>query len=78
MLLIYQQVGAVLDEPVGRNDGTFRSGTRYFECEPNYGVFTRGANVQCGDFPVRDLMEESDEEHEHDDGHKCNSDDDEI
>lgn len=49
-------VGVVFDEPVGLCDGTAK-GTRYFECETNYGSFLRGKNVTCGDFPERDLMD---------------------
>ena len=32
--------GVILDVPEGKNDGTV-SGVRYFECEPNCGLFTR-------------------------------------
>lgn len=32
--------GVVLDTPEGKNDGTV-SGVRYFDCRPNYGLFTR-------------------------------------
>ena len=49
------------DEPVGRSDGCVR-GKRVFECEPNFGAFARGRNVQCGAFPERGLLDEDDEE----------------
>lgn len=32
--------GIVLDEPIGRNDGSL-NGVRYFQCEPKRGVFAR-------------------------------------
>lgn len=37
-------VGIALDEPLGRNDGTY-NGKRYFECMKQYGVFSRGESV---------------------------------
>ena len=66
-------VGVVFDEPVGKTDGsvtTKNDGQKrsYFEAPgPNYGGFVRGKNVEVGDFPERDIMDElesSDDEDE--------------
>lgn len=56
-------VGVILDEPVGKTDGTVRaSGVRYFEAPgPNRGGFFRGKNVVCGDYPEIDIMDELDD-----------------
>ena len=70
-----QWIGVVLDEPVGRNDGTIRCGgdsgvVKYMAGIPsgsNYGVFVRPNNVQVGDFPERDLLEEDDDDNDNDD-----------
>ncbi len=52
-------VGIVFDEPVGKTDGTAKDGKRYFEAPgSNYGGFVRGRNVEVGDFPERDIMDE--------------------
>lgn len=38
-------IGVILDEEKGRNDGTVR-GHCYFQCEPNYGIFVRSAQLK--------------------------------
>lgn len=43
-------VGIVLDEPVGKNDGTYK-GTRYFEAADKYGSFVRPDLVTVGNYP---------------------------
>lgn len=53
-------VGVILDEPMGKTDGTVpSSGVRYFEAPgSNRGGFFRGKNVMAGDFPEIDIMAE--------------------
>mmetsp|Transcript_29418 Transcript_29418/g.53862 ORF Transcript_29418/g.53862 Transcript_29418/m.53862 type:complete len:335 (+) Transcript_29418:68-1072(+) len=53
-------VGIILDEPMGKTDGTVQSsGVRYFAAPgPNRGGFFRGKNVEAGDFPEVDIMDE--------------------
>ena len=55
-------VGVTFDEPVGKTDGTTKGGKRYFEAMSNCGGFVRGKNVEVGDFPERDIFEDSDED----------------
>ena len=52
--------GVVLDEPVGKTDGTVQSsGVRYFDAPgSNRGGFFRGKNVEAGDFPEIDILAE--------------------
>jgi len=56
-------VGVRFDEPVGKSNGTIK-GERVFECEDGHGGWIKGVNVTVGDFPERDLLDESDEEDE--------------
>lgn len=52
-------VGVVFDEPVGKTDGMVKGGKRYFDAPgTKYGGFVRGKNLQVGDFPERDIMDE--------------------
>jgi tubulin-folding cofactor B len=51
--------GIIFDEPVGKTDGTTKTGVRYFDAPgPRYGGFVRGKNLDVGDFPERDIMDE--------------------
>jgi tubulin-specific chaperone B len=55
-------VGVELDEPVGQNDGSL-DGVRYFDVPgPRHGSFVRGPNVAVGDYPERDLLDDSDDD----------------
>lgn len=43
--IIGEWAGIILDTPVGKNDGTV-AGIRYFQCQPNYGVFVKVEKLQ--------------------------------
>jgi len=70
-------VGVEFDEPVGLCDGKCK-GVEIFECKPNYGSFTRGKNVTIGEFPVRNLLEDSDDDVEDTGNLENENEDDEI
>ncbi|KAL3940683.1 MAG: hypothetical protein SGBAC_004827 [Bacillariaceae sp.] len=59
-----QWLGVTFDEPVGKTDGRVPKGNnkRYFETIDKHGGFVRGMNVEVGDFPERDLFDDSDED----------------
>lgn len=48
-----QWAGIVLDEPIGKNDGSV-SGVRYFQCEDLRGIFTRPSKLSHTPLPERE------------------------
>lgn len=50
-------VGVKLDEPLGKHDGLVK-GTRLFDALPKHGALVRPNNVQVGDFPELDLLDD--------------------
>jgi tubulin-folding cofactor B len=49
-------VGIQLDEPYGKNNGSF-NGVPYFTCPNKYGIFARPSEINVGDFPELDIDE---------------------
>ena len=56
-------IGVEYDEPVGKNDGSV-AGKRYFSCTHKFGGFVKPEKVNVGDFPVRSIEDELDEDEE--------------
>ncbi|KAK5852236.1 hypothetical protein PBY51_023722 [Eleginops maclovinus] len=48
-----QWAGIVLDEPIGKNDGSV-AGVRYFQCEDGKGIFTRPSKLSKTALPVKE------------------------
>lgn len=49
-----QWAGIVLDEPIGKNDGSV-AGVRYFQCEDGRGIFTRPSKLSKTALPEKDM-----------------------
>ncbi|XP_015232280.1 PREDICTED: CAP-Gly domain-containing linker protein 1-like isoform X2 [Cyprinodon variegatus] len=48
-----QWAGIVLDEPIGKNDGSV-AGVRYFQCEDGRGIFTRPSKLSKTEIPEKE------------------------
>lgn len=48
-----QWAGIVLDEPIGKNDGSV-AGVRYFQCEDGKGIFTRPSKLSKTALPEKE------------------------
>lgn len=48
-----QWAGIVLDEPIGKNDGSV-TGVRYFQCEDGRGIFTRPSKLSKTPLPEKE------------------------
>uniref|UniRef100_A0A3P9PUS1 CAP-Gly domain-containing protein n=1 Tax=Poecilia reticulata TaxID=8081 RepID=A0A3P9PUS1_POERE len=48
-----QWAGIVLDEPIGKNDGSV-AGVRYFQCEDGRGIFTRSSKLSRTPLPTKE------------------------
>lgn len=59
-------VGVLLDEPVGRNNGTLHN-IFYFEAPPMHGAFVKRHGLQIGDFAPRDILDDDDDDDSDDD-----------
>ena len=53
-------VGVILDEPLGKNDGSV-GGKRYFKSKENFGVFVRPDRIEVGHFEALEDLEESED-----------------
>uniref|UniRef100_A0A667YNB8 CAP-Gly domain-containing protein n=1 Tax=Myripristis murdjan TaxID=586833 RepID=A0A667YNB8_9TELE len=49
-----QWAGIVLDEPIGKNDGSV-AGVRYFQCEDGRGIFTRPSKLSRTALPEKEV-----------------------
>lgn len=49
-----QWAGIVLDEPIGKNDGSV-AGVRYFQCEDGRGIFTRPSKLSKTALPEKEV-----------------------
>ncbi|KAM9306782.1 CAP-Gly domain-containing linker protein 1 [Pholidichthys leucotaenia] len=49
-----QWAGIVLDEPIGKNDGSV-AGVRYFQCEDGRGIFTRPSKLSRTALPEKEI-----------------------
>jgi tubulin-specific chaperone B len=57
-------VGIILDEPVGKHNGTIHN-VNYFEAPEHCGIFCRGVNVSVGEqYTERDIFDESSDDDE--------------
>lgn len=54
-------VGVKFDEPLGTSNGMVK-GKVIFECPEGFGAFVRGHNVKVGDYPEKDIFEDSEDE----------------